>query len=508
MGKTSPTESSRRPYLRACLALSLVALLAGGLTLIGRQPRNAGPARVGTTADSYRLTSLDQIKSQAPSPRPLNIQRWTTASGTRVLFAEAHELPMMDLQLTFAAGSSRDGDSPGLALLTNALFNEGVPGQDARAIARGFESLGAEFTNGAYRDMALLSLRSLSAEEKREPALALFCQVIGQPSFPQEALQRVRNQLLASLEEQQQDPAALAQKELFGRLYGQHPYGHFGGGTAKSLAAIDRRQLQAFRKSAYTSGNAILALVGDLSRSQAQTLADQVSAALPRGPALPPLPEPSAPQPGQFAISYPSTQTHLILAQLGIAYGDADLPALTLGNQILGGGGFGTRLMTEVREKRGLSYGISSKFSPMARRGPFTIGVDTRAPMGQATLDLVREQVRRFLAEGPSEKELEDAKRELLGSFPLSTASNAEILEQLGAMAFYHLPASYLEDQMKAIQAVTLPQVKAAMGRHLDPAAWVMVSVGPEVQQQPLPPPGAGPDQPSDGPPEHGGAPQ
>ncbi len=178
-----------------------------------------------------------------------------------------------------------------------------------------------------------------------------------------------------------------------------------------------------------------------------------------------------------------------MLAQLGIERRDPDYAALYVGNQILGGGGFGTRLMEEVREKRGLTYGIYSAFTPMQVAGPFMINVQTRAELGEATLELVRQLVREFVASGPSEAELARAKRELAGSFPLSTASNADIVAQLGAIGFYDLPSTALEDFMNQVQQLDVAQVRAAMARHLRDDAFVVVSAGPTVDQQPLPPP-------------------
>ena len=396
---------------------------------------------------------------------------------------------MFDLRLTFAAGSSQDGGVPGLATLTNAMLNEGVPGKDVGAIAAGFEGLGAEFGNGAYRDMAVASLRSLSAREQREPALALFADVLGKPTFPADSLARIKNQLLAGFEFQKQNPGKLASLELFERLYGQHPYAHPSDGTAQSIPAITRQQLQAFHARAYAAGNAVIALVGDLSRAEAEAIANQVSAALPQGPALAKIAQPQTPKPGTSHIEYPSNQTHLMLAQLGIDRRDPDYAALYLGNQIFGGGGFGTRLMSEVREKRGLTYGVYSGFSAMQARGPFMINLQTRAELSQGTLALVKQLLADYLRDGPTQQELDNAKRQLAGSFPLSTASNADIVGQLASMGFYNLPLSYLDDFMRDVQNLTTEQVKAAMAKHLDPEALVVVTAGPTVPQKELPPP-------------------
>lgn len=462
-------------------------------------PAESGQAIARDAAErDQRIQSLDELGDQPLARRSLDIQSWQTAGGARVLFVEAHQLPMFDLRLTFAAGSSQDGGVPGLAMLTNAMLNEGVEGKDVTAIAEGFEGLGAEFGNGSYRDMAVASLRSLSAQDKREPALQLFSQVVGQPTFPEDSLQRIKNQVLAGFELQKQNPGKLASLELFEQLYGSHPYAHPSEGTPQSIPGIDGNQLRAFHAKAYAAGNAVIALVGDLDRAQAEAIAEQISGALPQGAALPAPPVPNAPTAGQEHIEFPSNQTHLMLAQLGIPRGDPDYAALYLGNQILGGGGFGTRLMEEVREKRGLTYGIYSGFSPMQTNGPFMINLQTRAELSEATLQLVQRLVAEFLETGPTRSELERSKREIAGSFPLSTASNADIVGQLGSIGFYNLPLTYLEDFMQQVQALSVEQVKAAMNKHLRPDGFVIVTAGPHVQQKPLPAPSEKPlEQPS-----------
>lgn len=495
--------SKRKNASPVLLGLALVALLtAGGLYLSRSGETNASQA-LDNAKSSQKLQSLAELDGKAPSHRNLNVQTWNTAEGAKVLFVEARELPMFDMRLIFAAGSSQDGNTSGLALLTNAMLNEGVPGKDVGAIARGFESLGADIGNGAYKDMAVVSLRSLSAVDKRQPALKLFAEVVGKPTFPADSLARIKNQLLAGFEYQKQNPGKLASLELMQRLYGSHPYAHASEGNAKSVPTITQAQLHAFHAKAYTAGNVVIALVGDLSRSDAEAIVAQVSAALPKGPALAKVEQPSEPKASIGHIEFPSSQTSLMLAQLGIDRDDPDYAAVSLGNQILGGGGFGTRLMSEVREKRGLTYGVYSGFTPMQARGPFMINLQTRAEMSEGTLKLVQDVFADYLKNGPTQKELDDAKRELAGSFPLSTASNADIVGQLGAMGFYNLPLSYLEDFMRQSQALTVEQVKAAMNKHLSIDKMVIVSAGPTVAQKPLPPPTDKPAEQPLGVPEH-----
>ncbi|MFZ0156517.1 M16 family metallopeptidase [Pseudomonas sp.] len=496
-------RSAPRYTLIGLGVLGLVGALAFFLAKPA-QSDNAAQASASTAAKPVNtLQTLAELDGKAPSRRQLNIQTWNTAEGARVLFVEARELPMFDLRLTFAAGSSQDGDTPGLATLTNAMLNEGVAGKDVTAIAEGFEGLGADFGNGAYRDMAVATLRSLSAADKREPALKLFAEVVGKPTFPQGALDRIKNQMQAGFEYQKQNPGKLAGIALFEHLYGNHPYAHPSDGTAKSIPPITLEQLRAFHTKAYSAGNAVIALVGDLSRSEAEAVAAQVSAALPKGPALAKVPQPTEPKPGTTHIDFPSKQTHLMLAQLGIDRNDPDYAALSLGNQILGGGAFGTRLMSEVREKRGLTYGVYSVFSPMQVRGPFMINLQTRAELSEGTLKLVQDILTDYLKTGPTQQELDDAKRELAGSFPLSNASNASIVGQLGAIGFYNLPLTWLEDYMQQSQALTTEQVKAALNKHLAADKMVIVTAGPSVPQQPLPPPTDKPAEQPLGVPEH-----
>ena len=414
---------SERTGLRyGLLGLIVIALLAALAYFVARPPQTPAAAHAAAVEEN-QLQSLKDIAKQAPVHRKLDIQEWKTAEGAKVLFVEAHELPMFDLRLTFAAGSSQDAGTPGLSMLTNAMLNEGVPGKDTTAIAAGFEDLGASFSNGSYRDMAVAGLRSLSDADKRTQALKLFEQVIGQPTFPEDALARIKNQVLAGFEYQKQNPGKLAGLELFKRLYGEHPYAHSSDGDEKSVPPISREQLQAFHKKAYAAGNVVIALVGDLSRQEAEAIAAEVSKALPQGPALAKTVQPETPKPGLTHIDFPSEQTHLMLAQLGIDRQDPDYAALYLGNQILGGGGFGTRLMDQVREKRGLTYGIYSGFTAMQARGPFMINFQTRAELSEGALKLVQDIVRDYLANGPTQKELDDAKRELAGSFPSSASS-------------------------------------------------------------------------------------
>lgn len=466
----------------------LLAMLSMSVMLSGCQHTASSEAQSSTMSRNSAIKSLALLEQPAAQPRELAIEQWTTRSGSQVLFMAAPELPMFDLRLTFAAGSSKDGAQYGLAAMTSAMLDEGTQSKSVDQIAAGFEDLGASFSKGAYRDMAVLSLRSLSQPSIRQPALDLFTEVLSKPSFPQAELQRLKNQMQANFDYQKQNPGALASKALYQKLYADHPYGHPSEGTEQSVAALTRQQLQQFHQQFYSAKNLQIALVGDLTRAEAETIAEQVSSALPVGRAAEKTASAIKPVASKTEITYPSSQTHILMAQLGIERGHPDYAALYVGNQILGGGGFGSRLMEEVREKRGLTYGIYSGFTPMQAAGPFLINVQTRAELSEATQTLVQKIVQTFVQDGPTEQELADAKQEIVGSFPLTAANNAAVVGQLGAIGFYDLPLTWLQDFTQEVQALTVEQVTEAMQRHLQPEQWVIVTAGPKVAQQPLPP--------------------
>lgn len=474
--------------MMALRMLSTSLISAALLMSVGCSNLNSTASLQSSSAEQ-RISSLAALSQHDPVTRTLDIQEWHTTAGTKVLFMAAPELPMFDLRLTFAAGSSKDQHAYGLANLTSAMLDEGTGALNAGQIATQFEDLGANFSSGSYRDMAVISLRSLSDPKLSAPALELFSKIAAQPSFPEDSLARIKNQLLAGFEYEKQNPGKLASLALFEKLYGEHPYANPSSGDATSVPALTRQQLQDFHRTYYNAHNAQIALVGDLTLEQAKAISEKVSARLPRGSAAAVTAKPKANLASTTHIEFPSTQTHILLAQLAVKRGDPDYPALFLGNQILGGGGFGTRLMEEVREKRGLTYGIYSGLSPMQAAGPFMINVQTRAQLSEVTLQLVQDLLRDYIANGPTETELANAKRESLGSFPLSAASNSAIVGQLAAMGFYDMPLTWMNDFMQDLQKLSVEDVHAAFQRHLNSDQLVIVTAGPTVEQLPLPEP-------------------
>ncbi len=410
------------------------------------------------------------------------IQHWTTGNGARVYFVPAPELPMIDLRVTFDAGAARDGADGGVALLTNALLAEGAGGLDANRISERFESVGARFSSSAHRDMATVGLRSLSDPQYLEPALTTLTAIISQPDFPKDAFKRERSRMLIGLQQRKQSPGALADEAFYKAVFGDHPYAGQPSGTEATVKALTPEKLRAFYQRYYVGRNAVIAIVGDLDRSAAATLAERIIGKLPAGEPAPELPAvKDLTKAVEVSIEHPSMQTHILLGAPGMKRGDPDYFPLYVGNHILGGSGLVARLSGEIREKRGLAYSAYSYFRPMRKRGPYTLGAQTRNASAGETLAVMRETLATFIVEGPSEEELEAAKKNITGGFPLRISSNKKIIDYIGMIGFYNLPLDYLDTFNARVKAVTVTDIKDAFQRRIHPDRMAVITVGGKV---------------------------
>ena len=419
---------------------------------------------------------ISLLTSQAVSANPV-IEQWQTKKGARVFFVEAPELPMVDIKIAFDAGSARDGENSGIALFANGMLEEGAGQLNVDQIAIGFDDLGARFSSGSGSDMDTLSLRSLTQKGLLEPALELFATVTGRATFPVKAVERVRDQLLVSLTSQEQKPGTIASKAFYASLYGEHPYASPNSGTRESVKAITREALIKFYRQYYVSSNAMVVIVGAVNRQRAEEIAEEVTRHLSEGRKVAKLSVPHPITAKEQRIEYDSSQTHILLGQLGYRRGDVDKFALYLGNYILGGGGFVSRLTEEVREKRGLSYSVYSYFSPMQETGLFVMGLQTKNAKADESLGVMRETLNRFLREGPTEKELIAAKKNITGGFPLKIDSNSDLMGYVQVIGFFGFPLDYLETFSRRINAVTREQIRDAFKR-IDPDKMHLVMVG------------------------------
>lgn len=408
------------------------------------------------------------------------IQHWQSAGGAKVLFVENHDIPMLDVAVSFPAGSSFDAaDKAGLAGLTHHLLDLGSEGLSEDDVARGMADIGAQFGGSFDQDRASVSLRTLSSPAERDRALDIMARVLQRPMFHEQILAREKARVVAALKEAETKPDSIAGKAFDKAVFGSHPYAQPVSGEIASVEKLTVQDLRGFYAAHYRTDGAVVAIMGDATREQAAAIAEQLTMLLPDGgtPVILP-PVETRIEASERRIAHPASQSHILIGAPGMARTDPDYFPLYVGNYILGGGGFVSRLMNEVREKRGMAYSVYSYFMPMKQPGAFQIGLQTKKEQADEALQVVRATLAEFIAKGPTEKELVAAKQNIVGGFPLRIDSNRKILDYLSVIGFYGLPLTYLEDFSGRVERVSVTQIREAFARHLDPQAMATVIVG------------------------------
>ena len=407
------------------------------------------------------------------------IQHWQTAQGSQVYYVHTEGLPMVDIQVVFDAGSVREANQWGVAALTADLLESGAGQWQANAIAERFERVGAIFSCGSSIDTASVSLRTLTDKPLFESAIDTLRVLISQPRFDDADFQREKNRSLAGLKQQQESPAEMASLAFYEALYGSHPYGHPSSGTLATVAALNVNDVRAFYKSHYVAANAMVVIVGDLTKQQAEQTAITLVKDLPIGKAQPPVPEVTLPaQARSQHIDFPSTQTHVLVGIPGTYRNDPDYFDLYVGNHILGGGGLVSKLFDEVREKRGLAYSASSTFIPMLKPGPFIASLQTRNDQTTQALQVLQDTLTHYINNGPTEAELQAAKKNIIGGFAMRFDTNKELANYVAMIGFYHLPLDYLDNFQQKISQVTVTSITRAFKQHVPVNQLQTITVG------------------------------
>jgi zinc protease len=407
---------------------------------------------------------------------------------------------MVDVQIDFDAGGRRDpADKAGLAQVTAGMSSKGVRAAnpagggpydaalDENQLSEAWADLGAGFGAGASSDRMSFSLRSLTYPDLLPKAVQLAARQLADPSFPEAVWQRERQRLAASIREANTRPATVAGKAYGPAVYGNHPYGYEM--TEATLERIGTQDMMQIYRRLIQPCRAKVSIVGAVTRAQADALVTTLLSRLPSGAGaceqLPAVAE-VAPLAASVVreIPFASAQAHVLIGQPGYKRNDPDYFPLLVGNYILGGGGFVSRLSTEVREKRGLSYSVYSYFSPRLHAGAFTIGLQTRPDQTAQAVQVSREVLARFVAEGPTEAELKAAKDHLAGGFPLLIDSNRKLLDNVSNIAWNDLPLDYLDTWTRQVERVTVADIKAAFARKLQPQRMVTVTVGAVAARQ------------------------
>ncbi len=427
----------------------------------------------------FNLIGLLLLVLSQASWAVVKIEHWQTPQGSRVYYVNTPALPMVDIRVSFDAGSARDDAQFGLAALTSGMLDSGAGDWNADEIARRFESVGATFSTGVSEDMAWLSMRSLVKKELFDKALETYQTILTLPVFNEADFQREKNRTLAALKHREESPAALASIAFSKALYHDHPYAHPEAGIVETVAGFEADDLKAFYHKYYVAANAIVVIVGDLDRKQAEQVAQSLMAGLAVGekPAeIPPVVMPN--QASTQHIDFPSAQTHVLSGMPGTYRKDPDYFSLYVGNHILGGSSLVSKLFEEVREKRGLAYSASSQFEPLFRQGPFVMGLQTRNDQTAKAVEVMNATLNDFMAKGPSEAEIKAAKQNITGGFAMRIDTNAKLTDYVTMIGFYQQPLDYLDVFQSKIEAVTASDVKDAFKRRIRPELLQTVTVG------------------------------
>lgn len=410
--------------------------------------------------------------------------------GEQVWFAEDHTLPMIAMVAAIPAGSGYDPVAkPGLASFAADLLDEGAGKLNSQEFHTALSNRAIRLSVSVERDYMIVQLVTLS--ENAKDAFALLGQALAHPRFEAEAINRVRTQILSSLQQQDEDPASVAGRVFFHVYFHDHPYGHDVNGDPKSVMSIQAGDLKAFAAAHWVQPGTKIAVSGDVNEATLQALLKTAFGAIPARmpPFIPTVGRVG--QPGVVVVPMPVAQSVAVFGLPGMLRTDKDYIPGYVANYILGGGGFASRLTTEVRVKRGLTYDISTSLDSLHRAGDVVGEVATKQGSMRETLGVVRQTMQDFADNGPTDKELTDAKTYLTGAFPLAFGSNVGIAGQLNAFQRVGLDIGYIKRRNSLVNAVTSDDVKRAAKRLYNPAHMTVVVAGTmegaPAPQQPQP---------------------
>jgi zinc protease len=398
-------------------------------------------------------------------------------NGATLLVSEQHGLPIVQVTAILDAGSRRDPEGAfGLANLTADTLTEGAGGRSANEIAAAIELIGGGLSANAGVDYATVSVRVLRKD--LDTGLELLADVLLEPEFPADELERGREATLAALRAVEDDSTEVANREFSRALYGPHPYAHPVEGEPASVAAISTADLRRFYEAHYVPERSALVVVGDV---EVDDIERRLAAALAAWPARPLAPlvdvgtDSGAAR--RIEIDRPVTQAGIVMGHRGVPRSSPDFEAIEVMNYVLGGGGFSSRLMEKIRNRAGLVYSVSSYFSGGELPGSFRVIMQTKNESVAEAIALARAEIEAMRADGITAAELEDAKRYLTGSFPLSLDSNAEIAAFLARAWFLGLGPDAAETYLEKIEAVSREDVRRVAATHLRPEDLLVVVV-------------------------------
>ena len=426
------------------------------------------------------VATLIAIVVALPAWAEVDIQEVVTPKGIKAWLVEEHSIPFTALEIRFRGGTSLDAPGKrGATNLMTGLIEEGSGDLDARAFARRLEALAASATFDVSDDSLLISSRFLT--ENRDEVIELLRTTLLEPRFDQDAIDRVRAQVISSLKSDEKDPNRLAGQNLAQTIYGDHPYATDGEGSIESVSALTRDDLIQAHKGALALDRIYVGAVGDITPEELTVLLDRLLGDLPETGAPFPGPADVTIEGGTTVINFETPQSVALFAQKGIPRDDPEFFEAYILNRILGGGGFESRLMTEVREKRGLTYGVYSFLVPKDLAAVYMGSVASANDRIAEAIDVIQDEWTRAAEEGVTEEELEAAKTYLTGAYPLRFEGNGQIAGILVGMQMEGLPIDYIATRNDKVNAVTLEKINDFAQRFLDPEGLRFTVVGEPV---------------------------
>lgn len=412
------------------------------------------------------------------------VDTWSTDEGATVYYLNAPEIPILDIIVAVDAGSIREGDAYGLASMTANMMTTGTTKLNEEDFLIELDTLQSSINASASLNHTLFSMRSLT-NQSLEPSLLLFNEVLSDAKFEPAIFERDRAQYIDGQKAILDNPSAIASEIYYAQLYPNSVVGATSEMLQTSLKKLTLNDLNAFREQYYHANGAKIIFVGDITRDQATTIAANISKTLGSGEI-----HPSAPQitPTTLNITkeqyYNSPQTQVMIGQPAIDRFNDDYLPLIVGNHLLGGSGLTSILMTTIREKDGLTYGIYSRFAPSFYEGPFTISFSTKNESVDEAITKTKAVVTEFINNGPDSELLERAKNNFLGSLVLDLDSNAKLANSILSLATYGIPLDYYETLPAKVRAITPQEVQEAFKRHVNPTEMTTVIVGGYVEQK------------------------
>jgi zinc protease len=414
-----------------------------------------------------------------PGPaHAIEIQRIVSPGGIEAWLVETHSLPIISIEFAFAGGTAQDPPGlPGVANFVSVTIDEGAGDLDSQAFQGLLQEYAISLYYSAYSDNFFGTLRTLT--DNADLAFDLLRLSLTEPRFDAEPVERMRSDILAGINAAQSDPYSIAGEIILEAILPDHPYGWPASGTMESVAAITTDDLRAYRAKVFARSGLSIAVVGDIDAATLGARLDETFGTLPAEADLTPVPDVEPVEGVRIDVPMDIPQTSIQFATAGIAWDDPDIYAAIVANYILGGPGFSSRLFNELRERRGLVYSVGTDWLGLEHSQALFGSTQTRPDGSDEALALIEEELRRFVAEGPTEAEVERAKAFLIGSYPLGFTTSGEIASQLLGLQLDDLGIDYVNRRNDRMAEVTVDDVKAVLQRILGGHELTVVRVGP-----------------------------